>query len=208
MVSAQERGLAGKREGFYRRGRICTGGPLYRIPDLEASCAVPPPSASPDVPGMRRPGLIRQHAAVACSMALVVAVTAGCGGDGGPARSGPTEVSTTSPETASPETAQAEQLATAFLTALVEASHDTAYALLTDSARATVTAEEFAAARERKAGSARGLAIYEIVGVEVAGDTLTVEATGRLTDGTPTRIALPLSPTPEGLRVNAVPAAY
>lgn len=145
---------------------------------------------------------------------LLAAVAAGCGsGDGDPPAAGPppttqpsASASSATPAPPPPEQQEARQTAEAFLTAVVAGDHDTAYALLADPAQQALSLEDFALAQERKNGSARNLVLYEVTGVEGTGEAVTVNATGRLGDGTPATLVLATRGTPEGRRLEEVPA--
>lgn len=108
-----------------------------------------------------------------------------------------------------PAETAAIRAATEFLAALVAEDHDAAYGLLSPAAQAGVTLEDFAAARQAKNASARSLGQrYELT--EATGDQtrMTVTGEGRLADGTPAAITLPLVASEAGWRVDAVPTAF
>ena len=153
-------------------------------------------------------GHFRRSGAVAVAVAVV---TGGCG-DGGAetapsGRAAPSSaVSAAVPD---PATEGARRAAEQFLAALAAQEPGVAYDLLTPRVQGEVTREEFVAAREAKAGSARILGRqYEVTAVMGEGDSVTVTGEGRLSDATKVTITLPLVLVGADWRVDQVPTAF
>lgn len=157
--------------------------------------------------------LVRRFATIL----LVSVVAAGCGSDSDPGAvpqvpSGSASSTATSEDSAAgQESAQADarQVAKEFLAVLVAEDYDAAYALLSPSAQAGITLDDFAAARQAKADSARSLGQrYELTAATGDPAGVTVTGEGRLADGTAADISLPLVMVESGWRVDAVPTTF
>ena len=111
--------------------------------------------------------------------------------------------------TVDPAAAAALSAATDFLGKLVAEEHADAYVLLSEQARAALTVEDFARAREEKAGSARSLGRrYSLSGTSGAQPVLTVTGEGFLADGTEVRLSLPVRQVGDRWLVDAAPTAF
>ena len=127
---------------------------------------------------------------------------AGCSGDASTPRAAASA-------TVDPAAAAAISAATDFLAKLVADEDADAYVLLSDQARAALTVEDFARAREEKAGSARSLGRrYALTGTSGAPPVLTVTCEGFLADGTEVRLALPVRQVGDRWLVDAAPTAF
>lgn len=156
--------------------------------------------------------LVRRFATIL----LLSVVVAGCGSDSDPGPvavppSGASSTATSADSAGGQESAQdaAVQTAKEFLAALVAEDFDAAYALLSPSAQAGITLDDFAAARRAKANSARSLGQrYELTDATGGPAGVTVTGNGRLADGTAAVMSLPLVMVDSGWRVDAVPTNF
>ena len=142
----------------------------------------------------------------------VAVVTAGCSDEGTDTAAGSGSAAPSSAVSAAvpdPATEGARRAAEQFLAALAAQEPGVAYDLLTPRVQGEVTREEFAAAREAKAGSARILGRqYAVTGVMGEGDSVTVTGEGRLSDATKVSITLPLVLVGADWRVDRVPTSF
>jgi hypothetical protein len=138
-------------------------------------------------------------------LGLLVVASSGC--TGGSSGATPPAPSASTP--AASELAGADGTASAFLAALVDRRDQAAYALLSTRARAVLTAEQFAAAREAKEDSARSLGrSYELQPATGSDSSAVVTGEGRLADGTAVPLRLPLVRQDGTWLVDEAPAAY
>lgn len=152
--------------------------------------------------------ITRRRRRFALQLVFVTGALVGCSGDdAAPAPSAQPPAASPSPTSSvsSEATAAVDQ----FLTALVSEDHDAAYALLSPAAQATLPLDAFAAAREAKNAGARSLSRrYELTDAQGDSTRVVVTGTGRLADGTPASLSLPVVATEQGWRVDAVPTTF
>ncbi len=140
---------------------------------------------------------------LAIALALVLQ---GCGGDEStgalPAPAAPAVTTSQAPDLADADAARA---AGDFLTAIGDGQLLAAYRLLTRDAQNSLPYEQFAADRDYRQGTGRGLAFAKVVSTSREGDTVMVTAQGRRSGGIPVELVVATVQTPAGWRVTAVP---
>lgn len=141
--------------------------------------------------------------------ALAIALALGLQGCGRSEPTGsvpvPAVPSLTTSEAPDPADAEAARAAGEFLTAIGDGQLLNAYRLLTRDAQSSLSYEQFAADRDYRQRTGRGLAFANVVSTSRQGDTVMVTAQGRRSGGIPVELVVATVQTPAGWRVTGVP---